>query len=145
MSIPTQITGYDHKSSNDFIRLGYIGKYNYILHLPPGTSYITLNKNLMPDGFVIINDDLEIEAYTDSSGDGLILQGSQFDTSKNWIVHTLTVQRITTNSLGEAYLLYNDSIYDLVTDGDDTDTIKIITESGIYILTETGFKLLTED
>ena len=142
MAYPTQIRNVDR--GNDFLNYGYVGKYNYALYVPPNTVVLTKTKSLIPEGFVIVNDDLEVETFVPGDGDGITLQGNQFDTTKNWTVYDVAMQRITTNSTGEAYLLYSTSIFDLIDTGGGTAEIAIITEDGIYIITEDGFTLVTE-
>lgn len=139
MSYPTNL--YPNDTRTDFLKFGYCGKYNYVLPVPPNTVILTTSKTLLPNAFTIINDDLEVELL-----DGRVFPGSSFNSADKFTINKFPVGRITTNSSGWAYLLYAVNIFDAVAEGGggDTGTIKIITESGIYIITENGFKLITE-
>lgn len=138
MSYPTYL--FPNDTRTDFLKFGYCGKYNYILEVPPGTVVLAEGKNLYPNAFTIIDDDCEVELL-----DGRIIPGTEFNTSDKFTINEFPIGRITTNITGLAYLLYESNIFDIVSlGGPETGTIKIITESGIYIITENGFKLLKE-
>lgn len=146
MSYPIYL--FPNDTRTDFLKYGYCGKYNYVLPVPPGTVVITTGDRLLPRAFTIINNDCEVELV-----DGRVFPGSDFNSTDLFTINEFPVGRITTNSSGLAYLLYENNIFDIVASAEEggetggpggAGTIKIITESGIYIITETGFKLIKE-
>lgn len=132
-----------YASSNNgdqFDKLGYVGRYNYILHIPSNTTLVTSNELLSPIAFVIVNPDLNVELFN-----GLVLAGDSFNNTKKFNPIETSIKSITTNGSGEAYLLYKDNIIGLMTKEETpTDYVYIITEDGKYTLTETGFRLIKE-